>query len=196
MIAPGAWLGVLGGGQLNVVDAFASVGLGGNFNKVQSNYATILGGYRNKIDARFSAVAGGGKNTVNGRFAYAAGYRAKVTADYGAAFALTDDSCEARGLNVIAFCVNGFNVKDAGGKWQDVLGLFDSRARQLAEAEDHAKVSAELTTADATHAKVNGEQRELVDSFQKRTAESVERLSALSYEAALKQADALIARLS
>ena len=169
---------------------------GGIYNKALSNWATSMSGFRNKVSGRFSTITGGSKNTVNGRFGFAAGFSGKITSDYSATFSFDGDSCQVRDDYSFGVCATAMLIRDSGGTWNDVMDLFDSRARHLAAADEHTKSVAELAKAQDEHAKLDGHFDEMVEAVAKRADAVAGQLAGLDYDASLKQVEALLAGLS
>eukprot|EP00750_Incisomonas_marina_P017098 INCI19850.1.p1 GENE.INCI19850.1~~INCI19850.1.p1 ORF type:complete len:343 (+),score=71.66 INCI19850.1:177-1205(+) len=125
-MATGDWA-TIGGGYNNKASGMSSVVLGGISNYCISNYATIAGGFKNQAKSRFATVLGGGKNTARGRFSVAAGYLAKTTQDYSAAFAFNgDEGCSVDTAKTVGFCAEHFYVNDI-----DILAGFMTSSRRL-----------------------------------------------------------------
>ncbi len=93
-VTPDAYLGVIGGGRLNLVkagygtigggsnneaDGFASTIAGGWINSATGNSAATGGGEYNLAGGSYSTVPGGSHNEANGMYSFAAGRRAKAS---------------------------------------------------------------------------------------------------------------------
>ena len=152
--ATGDWA-TIGGGYANRATGLSSVVVGGISNKVVSNYGTVVGGYKNMATSRFATVLGGGRNTARGRYTVTAGYNARTTKDYSAAFAFNgDDGCLVETSKTVGFCAKHFYLNDV-----DILATFNP-VRQLSESaaqEEHSAAVSEIRkTVDANQQQLDG----------------------------------------
>mmetsp|Transcript_25048 Transcript_25048/g.36797 ORF Transcript_25048/g.36797 Transcript_25048/m.36797 type:complete len:333 (+) Transcript_25048:132-1130(+) len=120
-VASGDW-STIGGGYNNKATGMSSTVLGGISNACVSNYATITGGYNNMASSRFATVLGGARNTARGRYSLAAGFQARTTEDYSAAFGFNGKECTAETAKTVAFCADHFYINDV-----DILADLGSR---------------------------------------------------------------------
>ena len=73
-----------------------------------------------------------------------------MSGDYSLALSATGEECETRTDNTLRACTDQFLIRDSDGEWNDVIGLWDARARHLDESESLGKVRLANMTSSTT----------------------------------------------
>ncbi len=119
--------------------------------------------------------------------------QASTAADFGGVLGFSGEFCEVRDPNTLVVCSKSFRIRDSGGKWRELLDLFDRRDRDL-EAVDSQIVS--LRKVADSNTKLDASQNEWAHSVVGRAGGIAAQLLADEYDAALTKVDALLAQLS
>jgi len=110
--------------------------------------------------------------------------------------AASGEFCEVIDSMTLGICATQFVIRDSAGNVNDVMGLFDSRARHLEAVDTFSKDVTALQHTHSAHSKLDAEQETRVKSIVDRANGVALMFGTLDYDASLKQADELLAKLS